>query len=696
MRDVRHFFFVLLVSLIFLPSLAQAQGNNVSLRLLPERGVVGAGDEMWIAIEQSIKPDWHTYWVNPGDSGAAPKVKWSAPEGFKFGPIQWPVPEKILYEPLVNYGYEGNVVLLQRLQTPSNLPEGEITLSADYEILVCQEECIPEYGTLELSLNGPGAMEEDNSAYIARALEELPVPYEGVASYRIEDGDFVFEMEADAAFMDGVDAGDVAVFPVEWGLVDNMAQPQAVYEDGQLTLRQKAGERDVGEVEESEIVLTLGDERAVSVTAEHAAGVFGAPADMMRAEGFSVGLLVQALGFALIGGVILNLMPCVFPVLSMKALSLVNMSEKERSHAQAHGLAYTLGVVLSFLAMAGILIALKAAGEEIGWGFQLQDPFVVGILLYVLFAVGLNLAGFFEVPGGFANAGSKLAQQQGLSGSFFTGVLAALVAAPCTAPFMAAAIGYALAQPAAVALAVFAALGFGLALPYLLLSYIPALQRVMPRPGAWMETFRQFLAFPMFGATVWLLWVLSQQAGPMGVLAIGIGLVLLAFAIWLFKVARGRRLVQLLAVIVALGALAVVPGQAAMEPSEMGGAESAQAGALYEVYSPAALEAALESDDPVFVEMTAAWCITCKVNHKTSINIDRTRRIIGERGVRYLVGDWTNQDAEITKFLQSYGRNGVPLYVYYGRPDPDSGKRPEPVLLPQILTPGVVAEYLDQ
>ena len=327
-------------------------------------------------------------------------------------------------------------------------------------------------------------------------------------------------------------------------------------------------------------------------------------------------------------------MPCVFPVLSIKALSLVKIAEKHPTAAKFHGLAYTAGVVLSFVLIAAILIALKAGGSQIGWGFQLQNPYVVGALALLLLTIGLNMAGVFEIRNPFGNLGGKLASGGGYSGSFFTGVLATLVATPCTAPFMAGAIAYALLQSEIVALGIFAALGFGLALPYLLLSIVPAFQKMLPRPGRWMETFRKILSVPMFLAALWLGWVLTQQIGPQN-----------------------------------------------HDNLEFGSA-----------YSESALEAALKTDQPVFVEMTAAWCITCKVNHKTSIDIDSTKTLFKEKNVIYLVGDWTNEDPAITKFLQGYGRSGVPIYVYYA--PPERGQRPQPKVLPQVLTPAIVQNTL--
>lgn len=341
---------------------------------------------------------------------------------------------------------------------------------------------------------------------------------------------------------------------------------------------------------------------------------------------------------------------------------------------------------------------MQAGGQQIGWGFQLQNPIIISLLTYLLFLIGLNLSGFFEIGNTFGNAGQKLTQGDGLNSSFFTGVLATIVATPCTAPFMSVAIGYALLQPAYVSLSVFAALGLGLAFPYLVLSFVPTLQKSMPKPGAWMDIFKQFLAFPMFAFAAWLVWILAQQAGSFGVLGILLGMILLSFAIWLSKVKPRKGKMKTVGVILIalslLGALAVIPAKSSpmnlKEVSEVSAQELS-----YETYSPPNLKAALDSSAPVFVEMTAAWCITCKVNHASSINRSSTIQLFAKNNVRYLVGDWTNYDPEITQYLKEFGRNGVPIYVFYGAPDPKTNLRPEPVVLPQILTPAIVANTVN-
>lgn len=691
---------------------AQAQDTPqpdkyVKIRLLPERNTVAPGEEFWVGVEQSIYPGWHTYWRNPGDSGSDPRVRWTLPAGFEIGEIQWPIPHKLPFGPMTNYGYEDNVILLQKLKAPSSLPEGPLNFSAEIEILVCEEICIPEFGTYTMTLNPPPTdeMAEDNAAYLLEAAAKLPAqaPEEGVLR-KTADGKAELEIPSAAWCNHGEKpCSDLEMFPLEWGVVNNTAAPEILFDGQSLSIRQQAGERDWAELESPKVLVTYTNAQGIRSGMEFAAalempGAASGDSAGFGQAGFS-GAEEASLPFilllALAGGLVLNLMPCVFPVLSLKALSLVKIAQKDPGAAKMHGIAYTGGIILSFLAIAGILIALQSGGSAVGWGFQLQNPVVIVLLIYLLFGLGLNLMGFFEMAGSFTSAGGRLTQGEGLSASFFTGVLATLVATPCTAPFMGTAIGFALTQTAFISLTVFAVLGLGLALPYLILSFLPALQRFLPRPGAWMETFRQFLAFPIFLTCAWLIWVLAEQTGSMGVLGGVLGIIALTFTIWLWKnqPERGawRVIVLILAALSALLAFGFLPISRESGPSVSLNAATEKFG---EVYSAAILEDALKTPAPVFVEMTAAWCITCKVNHATSINIDSTKALFTEKGIKFLVGDWTKYDPAITEYLERFGRRGVPLYVYYAPPDSASGQRPEPVILPQILTPGIVADAI--
>ena len=679
--------------MIVMPHSSQAQEleRYTALRLVPERTQIEAGETVTLAVEQVIAPHWHTYWKNPGDSGAMPNFTWSVPDGFEVGEVQWPVPEKIPYGPLLNYGYSDRAVTLHDLQVPVDYDGAPFEVKVDVDILVCADVCIPEFESLSVVLNDGTSV--DNGDFIAEAREAIPLSREWTSEYAEADGQFSLSVFLPDEFL-SYGVVDAYFIPEEWGAIDNAAETHFFIDDetGILHFEQARGERDLSEIDALAYVLVMQTDQGLFTGAfvaeprgEQEAVAMPVAGDDDE-SGAATPLLLVLLG-AFAGGLILNLMPCVFPVLSIKALSLVKIADGHPEEARAHGLAYMAGVVLSFLAVAGVLMVLKFGGAQIGWGFQLQNPIVVSVLIYLLFAVALNLFGLFEVRSLAHHVGGKVADEGGLKGAFFTGVLATIVATPCTAPFMATAIGVALTQSTAVGLLIFAVIGLGLAFPYVLLSFVPALQRFLPKPGAWMQTFQQFLAFPMLLAVVWLLWVLAQQVGEMQLFAVMLGLIALAFGIWLSqrKAAVAGILSTLSFVFVVWSLFFVVPH---------GVPQAVQAGEhqFGAVFSEEKLEEYLATDRPVFVEMTAAWCITCKVNHAAAINVDATKALFAEQDVAYLVGDWTRYDEEITHYLERFGRNGVPLYVFYGAPV--DGARPEPVLLPQILTPAIVEKYV--
>ncbi|MCB9990383.1 MAG: thioredoxin family protein [Rhodospirillales bacterium] len=725
---------ITLAGAAFSPISAQAEEkpSHVTLTLLPEMTQIEPGQPFFVAIKQDIADGWHTYWVNAGDSGEPMRVNWHLPEGFKTGALTWPVPQTINFGPLTNYGYEGQAVILQEMTTPTTLPEGPVEIKADIDILVCEETCIPEYHQLSFTLND--GSNTDNSEIVTEAINKTPVILDWPAKYSENgQGNFVIDMAFKQPGL--VTKGDEKVLfdiiPYEWGLIDN-TQKTGVWIDKsgkfppQMILQKKRGERPLNDLGLQKILVRfiVNQERtsAMELTVEPdpqwletmaaktETAQDTAPAEpkknqpLQKADGKTLPQisLIQALLFALLGGLILNLMPCVFPILSMKALSLCKMNAKDERTARLYGLAYTAGILLCFAAIAAILIGLKSAGAQIGWGFQLQNPLVVLGLAYLLFALGLNLSGFFEITGSFTNIGGSLSNKHGISGSFFTGVLATLVATPCTAPFMGAAMGFALTQPEPLALLVFLSLGFGLALPYLLLSFIPALRSALPKPGPWMAVFRELLAFPMYGSAVWLVWVFSQQTGTMALLYALAGFVGISFAVWMFrynpkeitgKIAlRGLAVMILLTVLIFSISAAKTDMHVQLETTKVAATtESSLAPYTAERYT-----ALIDGDAPVFINMTAAWCITCKVNERVALNIESTKALFTKHGVQVLKGDWTNQDPEITAYLDRYGRNGVPLYVYYGPRNPKTGDRPEPKVLPQLLAPGIIAKLFEK
>jgi DsbC/DsbD-like thiol-disulfide interchange protein/cytochrome c biogenesis protein CcdA len=460
--------------------------NYVSVRLIADKSEVKGGDVIRIGIEQTIYPEWHTYWKNPGDSGTPTDIVWNMPSEFQASALEWPTPHKLPFGPLTNYGYEGTVTLLQNLTLPEVIPNGPFMVNGTVNLLVCKDICIPESHEVAIVFNGGRIAEKE---LIEAAEAKLPEQKNWEASYFEKNGNFIIDVRSDDKTI--LKAKDVILAPEDWGAIDNTVDVGFEETDEGFRLIQKRGERDLNDIENLALVVAY-DGKSVRLNTTPASQDF--PIGVLPTN--NSGLLFQALIFAFLGGLILNLMPCVFPVLSLKALSLINLKEKEEKKARSYGLSYTAGILLSFGLIAAVLLGLKASGEQIGWGFQLQNPVVITILIYLIFIVGLNLSGFFEFSSKLSNIGQGLTQKSGHKGAFFTGVLATIVATPCTAPFMGTAMGFALTQPAAVSLLVFLMLGFGLAFPYLLLCFVPALRSKLPKPGAWMETFRQFLAFP--------------------------------------------------------------------------------------------------------------------------------------------------------------------------------------------------------
>ena len=690
----------------------------VETTIKPETQSVRPGDTLTLMIEQTIKPGWHTYWKNPGDSGEALSVTWTLPEGVTAAPLQWPSPHRMPIGPLLNFGYSDTVRYLTDITVPENFAGTSIAINADLAWLVCEEICIPETTKIDISVPvSPDASSATDEAGFARARAALPrvVAWPGMLEER--DGAILLSFTPDSEEMTALQGStDFSFFPEEWGLIQYAAPQTGGIDGAQIKLDLKRDTRALKDVPEIKGIITYqkpdGTHEGVAVqvavpSQETIAAPTPAP-DQPATEykQTATSTLPQALVLALLGGLILNLMPCVFPVLSIKALGLIRMSTHEQAHAVTHGFMYTLGILVSFAALAGVLIFLQYAGNQIGWGFQLQNPIVVLLLAYLLFVLGLNLAGFFEIGGnGIANVGSGLARKHGYSGSFFTGVLATIVATPCTAPFMGAAMGYALTQGPVTVIAISLALGLGLALPYLLLTCIPPLRKALPKPGHWMETFRQFLSFPMFGFAAWLVWVYTQQVdGFYAILTALLGLILIAFGIWMWRNAPvkpyGKIIVRTISVLSFVVALAIAISSMQRMPNPViEGQLSTEAPAMehagdWKDFSQESFDTALKGNDPIFVNMTASWCITCKVNEKIALAPQTTQDLFAAQKVTYLIGDWTNANPEITKFLSAYGRNGVPLYVYVGSRDLTTNQRPEPVVLPQLLTPGLIEDIV--
>jgi DsbC/DsbD-like thiol-disulfide interchange protein/cytochrome c biogenesis protein CcdA len=668
---MRRLFFLLLL-LFAGPAAAldslPVESPRARVVLTADHAAAAPGQTIRLLLRLRMAEGWHSYWQNPGDAGGAPEIAWILPEGASASPLLFPAPRRIPYGPLLNYGYTGDVAFPATVTLPRDIPPGEVfTLEAEARWLVCADICIPEDGAFRLDLPveatpRPAA----NTALFAAAEAALPRP--SPFAVRIGFAGRAGAIEVSGPGLSGATLRDAEFFPLDPGLLSHPAPQPLTVRDGSFTLRLQRGEGTLPERVDGVLAIT----DAAGVRSAYA--VSAAPGPVPAGSAIA---LWQAALLALAGGVLLNLMPCVFPVLAMKAMSVARLGGAAKAAVRAEAAAYTAGVVVAFLALAGLLILLRAAGGAAGWGFQFTEPAFVVAMAWLMLAVGLNLSGVFAVPG-LALGGRR-------GGAFGTGILAVLVATPCTAPFMATAIGAALAMDWTATLLVFAALGLGMALPFAALGVAPGLARVLPRPGPWMERLRQGLAFPMYGAAVWLVWVASVQAGPDGVLVVLAGAVLIGFAAWLVGIAQatGTRLGGGAAAIAVVAALALLP---LMGPGPDAAPAPAAEGA--EPWSAARVAEARAEGRPVFVNLTAAWCITCQVNDRVALRTEAVRAAMAATNTLYLVGDWTRGDAAIGALIRAVGREGVPVYLLY-RPGEAS-----PEILPQILTEGIVLRAL--
>lgn len=652
------------------------------------------GRTAWLGFHQTIAPNWHTYWTNPGDSGEPPQIEWTLPAGYSIGAFAWPHPERIRVGPAMSFGYSREVLLPIPVTVPANAaPGSSVTLSGRASWLVCEKECIPEEAPVSITLpiaTGEPAPDHVGAPMIAKARQAVPTASPWPASFTASAN--AVTLRVDAPNLKAERIAEAWFYPMRWGVIDLTAEQKTRVDDRGIAIEVARGQLPEGTAGPIDGVLVLTEKldgrtaaQAFSLTVQPASAASGAA-------------LWQALLLALAGGLVLNLMPCVLPVLSVKALGLIQHAGESSSAMRRHGLAYTAGVLASFALVAGTLLALRAGGERVGWGFQLQSPIVVTLLAYLLFAMALSLSGVFTIGGRLAGAGHSLAAKPGYAGSFFTGALAAVAATPCTAPFMGAAVGFAVTQPWATGLLVFEALGLGLALPYLALTMVPAWRRFLPRPGAWMKRLEELLAFPLYASVAWLVWVVSQQAGSTGVAAALTGLVLIGLAAWLFQATDGARprwrTVGLVAV-AALVVIAVALGPISGGLSAAGPDRAREPGEKSEAFNPKRLAELRTEGKPVFVNVTAAWCITCLVNERVALKSAAVTEAFRQKGVVVLKADWTNRDPVITELLGTFGRNGVPLYLLY---PPTGAGRPagEPAVLPQILSESTVIDAVNQ
>ncbi len=664
---------------------------------------VGPGKPVWVGLQLAHAPEWHTYWKNSGDSGLPTQLQWTLPAGITAGDIAWPVPKKIPIGTLANYGYEGTVLLPVPLAIgpefkPSLLGgDAEIRLPANW--LVCRKECIPEEGQFTLKLPARGSTALHAQAFEAAfAAQPRALPPAGGSTATIAGNALDIRVEG---LPDSVRGKPLEFFPETAEVIETAGAWTQAWKDGAWTARVPLSPQRSASPQPLPVVLAQGGQgwraelRVVGAWPQVAAPAAVSPALQealrnnaaapLQAPGPGIGLLAALLG-ALLGGLVLNLMPCVFPVLAIKVVGFASHADDVRGHRRA-GLAYTAGVVLSFLALGGLVLALRAAGEQLGWGFQLQSPAVVAALAALFTLLGLNLAGVFEFGALLPSTVASAQVRHPVGNAFLSGVLAVAIASPCTAPFMGASLGLAVTLPPAQALLVFAVLGAGMALPYLAASFVPAVARWLPRPGPWMDVFRKAMAFPMFATVAWLVWVLGQQSGIDGAGALLALLVAGSLLVWTLTLRGRARAVLAPVALLATAAVAWTTGPQLVQPPPA--PASARADGDWQPWSPRKVEQLVAAGQPVFVDFTAAWCVTCQYNKKTTLSDDEVLADFRRRNVALLRADWTRRDPAITAALASLGRSGVPVYVLYRQGS-------APVVLSEVLGAQEVRSALAQ
>ena len=666
------------------PGPVKAQHLTVELTALAP-GISPRGTAT-VGLVITLEEHWHVYWVNAGDSGNPPTIKWTLPEGITAGPMQYPVPTRLPLGPLMDFGYEDTVGFPVTVTAAPTMKPGPVKLDAKVTWLVCREVCIPGKAHLGITLNvAPGSAAGEPVGALGESLKNLPKPLPVGATVTVKGGakDFVLQFNGLPEVHD-----DPEFYPFDQDLISNAADQLPTTQADGFVLRVPRAPELAKLPEALHGVIKLSDTEAYAVDAPVVAGEVAGAAGGKAPDAAGKLTAWSAVGLAFLGGIILNLMPCVFPVLFLKGLALVQSSGTERKQMRSHGLVYTLGILVSFWVIVGALLVLKSRGSQAGWGFQLQSPVFIAVLAAGLFFFAMSLAGQFDLGLSMTSVGGGLAKKEGYAGSFFTGVLATIVATPCTAPLMGAAIGFALAQTAGVTFAVFTALGLGLALPYLLLTLQPAWTRWLPRPGAWMEVLKQVTAVPLFATVVWLCWVYGRLftsdfgSGSDHMALLLLCLLVIAIAGWVLGrwPAKGGA---------ALAATALIAGGLAIPLTH-----SRPVVTEWQPYTQASLDAAKASGKPVFIDFTAAWCLSCQVNEKLVLKSDEVKAQFKSKDFVLLKADWTQYDEGITKELASVGRSGVPTYVIYPAGSGKTGEGSAADVLPELLTKGVVLDAI--
>jgi thiol:disulfide interchange protein DsbD len=654
------------------------KAQHLTVEMVSLAPAVAPGGTVDVGLVITLEEKWHVYWINAGDSGEPPRIKWTLPHGVTAGPMQFPIPSRLPLGPLMDFGYEDEVAFPVKLTAAKNLKPGPIHLDARVDWRVCREVCIPGKAHLGLNLTvDPKATAPAQPVgALGEALGLLPKPLDASMKLTVTGGKNEFVLD----LITGERTTDAEFYPFDQEQIANAGDQDVEPLPNGVRLRVPRAPELTKLPGKLHGVIKLDDETSYEITSIVVAGEVPRRAGS-RVTPAAAGDLttLTALGLAFIGGVILNLMPCVFPVLFLKGLALVQSSSEERGRLRRHGVVYALGILVSFWIIVAALLVLRAGGNEAGWGFQLQSPIFVAVLAVGIFFFALSLAGQFELGLSLTSVGGELAQKQGYTGSFFTGVLATIVATPCTAPLMGAAIGFALAQPTLITFAIFTALALGLAAPYLVLSFQPAWTKLLPRPGAWMEVLKQLTAVPLFATVIWLVWVYGHLFGADGVDRVAwllLSLLLVAVAGWLLGKWPARWPSSIAAALI--GVVAIV--LALRQPKDTT--------LTWQPFSEQTLSQARADGKPIFIDFTAAWCLSCQVNERLVLRSEDVQREFANNKVLLIKADWTKYDAEITKELASVGRSGVPTYVIYplhkGAAD----------VLPELLTKDIVLNAL--
>jgi thiol:disulfide interchange protein DsbD len=701
-----------------IPFESQHSGKPVNASILAEHETIQPGQHFWIAIHLTLDDKWHAYWKNPGDAGMAPTIEWKLPEGYAAVEVLWPAPKRFTINESVSFVYEDEVLLLAKITAPERA-SGHTEIAADIRWVVCDDSsCLP--GNAELSTTIPVSEKTPlpnakHSEVFSKARSKIPQPHasasakkaDGLITLKVDAIDEIIEANFFPETADRVDHTVDAV--VTKGMQPNQYHVilrETENADADAPLKGVVVLKIAGSVE-----CTVAYDVNLPVLSSSAADVaFRTDTTKVNetveygsnAPQFEGGFLL-ALVFAFAGGLLLNLMPCVFPVISFKALSFVKLAGENRSLVFKHGIAFSLGVLVSFWVLAGILLGMQAYGHSVGWGFQLQQPLFVAILASVILLFGLSMFGLFEMGAGFA---SKAGQAQvsnkasGLASSFFSGILATAVATPCTGPFLGTAVGFAVTLPPFLAMIVFTTLGLGMAAPYLLLGACPGLLKFVPRPGKWMITFKEIMGFVMMATVLWLLWVFATQTDAFAVWQLLIGFFFMAIGCWIYgkwgtpankKIVRTFSYVYAAAFLMLGGYFVLLPSLNAAKDNELIAlADNAGHESKWEPFSPQRVEELRKKGIPVFIDFTAKWCLICQANHLV-LSVDSVEKKFDELGVVRMKADWTKSNPVITEELKKYGRNSVPLYLLY-----DGSSSVSAAILPQVLTPDIVLDHLSK